>query len=108
MAPGTSDTTIEQSLGMQVMPMSAGIARSLGVPAETQGVVIAAVDPNADAARKGLRRGDIILSANYQAVASVEALVAQVTAARTEKREAILLRIQRGPNPPAFVAVRLR
>lgn len=108
MAPGTSDTTIEQSLGMQVMPMNAGIARSLGVPAETQGVVIAAVDPNSDAARKGLRRGDIILSANYQPVASVEALVAQVTAARTEKREAILLRVQRGPNPPAFIAVRLR
>ncbi|TAD76506.1 MAG: Do family serine endopeptidase [Sphingomonadales bacterium] len=108
MAPGTSDTTIEQSLGMQVMPMSAGIARSLGVPADTQGVVIAAVDPNADAARKGLRRGDIILSANYQQVSSVETLVAQVNSAKAEKREAILLRIQRGTQPAAFVAVRLR
>ena len=28
------------------MPMSAAVARSLGVPADTQGVVIAAVDPN--------------------------------------------------------------
>lgn len=108
MAPGTSDQTIEQKLGMQVMPMSAGIARSLGVPAETQGVVVAAVDPNADAARKGLRRGDVILSANYQPVTSVEALVAQVNAATAEKREAILLRIQRGTQPPVFFAVRLR
>ncbi|PKP96174.1 MAG: protease, partial [Alphaproteobacteria bacterium HGW-Alphaproteobacteria-15] len=67
MAPGASNETIEQKLGLQVIPMTAAIARSLGVPAETQGVVIAAVDPNADAARKGLRRGDIVLSANYQA-----------------------------------------
>lgn len=107
MAPGTSDQTIEQKLGMQVMPMSAAIARSLGVPADTKGVVIAAVDPNGDAARKGLRRGFIILSANYQPTPTVEALNAQVSAAVAEKREAILLRVQRGTTPPAFVAVRL-
>jgi serine protease Do len=108
MAPGTSDGTIEEKLGIQVIPMTAAIARSLGVPADTQGVVIAAVDANADAARKGLRRGDIILSANYQPVASVEALLAQVNAATAESREALLLRIQRRTTPPAFVAVRLR
>ena len=108
MAPGTSDSTIEQKLGMQVMPMSAQIARSLGVPTDTQGVVIAAVDPNSDAARKGLRRGDIILSANYQTVTTVEALLAQIRAASAEGREAVLLRVQRRTQPPIFVPVRLR
>jgi serine protease Do len=107
MAPGTSDQTIEQRLGMQVTPMTPAIARSLGVPADTQGVVIAAVDPNADAGRKGLRRGDIIISANYQATPTVEALLAQVNAAIQEKREAILLRYQRRGQPPIFVPVRL-
>ena len=108
MAPGTSDQTIEQKLGLQVMPMTAQIARSLGVPTETKGVVIAAVDPNSDAAAKGLRRGDIILSANYQAVTSVEELLAQVEAAASESREAILLRVQRRAQPPAFLPIRLR
>lgn len=108
MAPGTSDQTIEQKLGMQVTPMTAAIARSLGVPADTKGVVIAAVDPSSDAARKGLRRGDIILSANYQNVASIEALLAQVNAVAAEKREAILLRVQRRTQQPTFVPVRLR
>lgn len=107
-APGTSDGTIEEKLGLQVIPMTAQIARSLGVPAETKGVVIGAVDPNSDAARKGLRRGDIILSANYQDVASVEALLAQVKAATAEGREAILLRVQRRTTAPAFIPVRLR
>jgi serine protease Do len=78
------------------------------VPADTKGVVVAAVDSNGDAARKGLRRGDIILSANYQPTPTVEALLAQVNAAAAEKREAILLRIQRRTTPPAFIAVRLR
>ena len=108
MAPGTSDETIELKLGLQVTPLTAQIARSLGVAADTRGVVIATVDPNSDAAAMGLRRGDIILSANYQPVATVEALVEQVAAASAEGREAILLRIQRGNQPPAFRPVRLR
>ncbi|WP_379922634.1 Do family serine endopeptidase [Erythrobacter sp. R86502] len=108
MAPGTSNSTIEQKLGMQVTPMTPAIARSLGVPADISGVVIAAVDPNADAARKGLRRGDIILSANYKAVASIEELLAQVESAVSENRDALLLRVQRRTQPPAFVAVRMR
>lgn len=108
MAPGTSDQTIEQKLGLQIMPLTPGIARSLGAAPDTKGVVVAAVDPNSDAARKGLRRGDIILSANYQPTPTVEALVAQVNAARREGREAVLLRVQRGPRPPVFIPVRLR
>ncbi|WP_082337063.1 Do family serine endopeptidase [Porphyrobacter sp. AAP60] len=108
MAPGASDGTIEEKLGLQVIPMTAQIARSLGVPTDTKGVVIGTVDPNSDAARKGLRRGDIVLSANYQAVASVEDLLAQVNAASAENREAILLRVQRRTQPPAFFPIRLR
>jgi serine protease Do len=108
MEPGESDGTIEEKLGLQVIAMTPQIARSLGVPADTAGVVVGTVDPNSDAARKGLRRGDIILSANYQATPTVEDLLAQVNAAVTEKREALLLRVQRRSSPPAFVPVRLR
>jgi len=108
MEPGTSDGTIEEKLGLQVLGMTPQIARSLGVPVDTQGVVIGAVDPNSDAARKGLRRGDIILSANYQELASVEDLLAQVNAATSEGREAMLLRIQRRTQQPAFIPIRLR
>lgn len=108
MAPGTSDSTIEKRLGMQVTPMTATIARSLGVAADTKGVVIAAVDQNSDAARKGLARGDVIISANYQPTPTVEALLEQIKAATDAKRDAILLRIQRRNNPPAFIALRLR
>ncbi|MDP5102352.1 MAG: Do family serine endopeptidase [Erythrobacter sp.] len=108
MAPGESDGTIEEKLGLQVLGMTPQIARSLGVPADTKGVVIGTVDPNSDAARKGLRRGDIILSANYQEVTSIETLLTQVEAAESEGREAILLRVQRRNSPPAFLPIRLR
>lgn len=108
MAPGTSDSTIEQKLGLQVTPMTATIARALGVPVDSKGVVIAAVDQNSDAARKGLARGDLILSANYKETPTVEALLAQIKAATDANREALMLRVQRRNNPPVFMALRLR
>ena len=108
MDPSEMDDTIAEKLGLQVLEMTPQIARSLGVDADTEGLVIGAVDPNSDAGRKGLRRGDLILSANYQTVASVDALREQVTAAEEANRDAVLLRIQRRGAPPRFVPVRLR
>ena len=108
MAPGTSDSTIEQKLGLQVMPMNAAAARALGVPVDTKAVVIAAVDQNSDAARKGLAKGDLILSANYKPTPTVEALLEQIKASSDAKRDAVLLRVQRRNNPPIYIAIRLR
>ncbi|BDW81382.1 serine protease [Erythrobacter sp. Dej080120_24] len=108
MNPEQMDDVIAEKLGLQVIEMNAQIARSLGVPADTKGLVIGAVDPNSDSAAKGLRRGDILLSANYQEVTTIAALREQINAAQEEGRDAVLLRIQRRGAPPRFVPVRLR
>jgi len=102
------NAVIEQKLGLQVLPLTPQIARQLGVGADTQGLVVAGVDQNADAARKGLQRGDIILSANYRGLTSLDDLEAAIGTAQREKREAVLLRVQRRGRSPAYVAVRLR
>ena len=108
MQPSESDEMIADALGIQVLEMTAEIRRGLGVGTDVSGLVIGAVDPNSDAGRKGLRRGDIVLSANYQAVTSIESLQEQIRAAQADNREALLLRVQRRGAPPRFVAVRLR
>lgn len=106
--PETSDEMIAEKLGLQVLEMNAQIARSLGVGEGVTGLVVGAVDPNSDAGRRGLRRGDIILSANYQSVTTIEALREQITAAEQQNRDALLLRIQRRGMPARFVPIRLR
>ena len=88
--------------------MTPQIAGQLGVDSDTGGLVINAVDPNADATRKGLRRGDIILTANYRALASVADLEAIVAEAERAGRDAVLLRIQRRGGTSAYFPVRLR
>lgn len=105
---GTEGGAIGDSLGLQVIELTPQIRRQLGVSIETTGVVIAAVDPNSDAARKGLQRGDIVLSANYNETASISGLEQVVGQAKESGREAVLLRIQRRGQPAIYVPVRLR
>jgi serine protease Do len=70
--------------------------------------VITAVDASSDAGAKGLQRGDIVLSANYVNVTTIADLERIVRQAKTEKREAVLLRIQRRGQPPIYAPVRIR
>ncbi|WP_345719864.1 Do family serine endopeptidase [Qipengyuania sphaerica] len=107
MAPSENEV-IEESLGLQVLPLTATIARQLGADANTRGLVIGAVDQNSDAARKGLRRGDIILTANYRPVVEVADLEKTVRGAQADDRDAVLLRVQRRGGSPQYIAVRLR
>ncbi|TRD11006.1 Do family serine endopeptidase [Erythrobacter insulae] len=108
MNPDETDTTIAEKLGLSVLEMTPDIARALRVDEDTVGLVIDQVDQNSDAGRKGLRRGDIILSAQYKAVSTIEDLRAAIASAEAENREAVLLRIQRRGQPPRFLPIRLR
>ncbi|MCB2087839.1 MAG: Do family serine endopeptidase [Sphingomonadaceae bacterium] len=105
---GQGSSMIEDVLGLQAIPLTPQIAGQLGADSDTTGLVIAGVDPSSDAGQKGLARGDIILTANYKAVATVGALEAIVKEAKSSGREAVLLRIQRRGRPATYVAVRLR
>ncbi len=99
---------VERAVGLSVLPLSPQIARQLGMPETTTGVVVNAVDASSDAGAKSLQRGDVILSANYRAVASVAEFEAVVQAAKTANRPALLLRVQRRGQPPMYMPVRLR
>jgi len=99
---------MEQAVGLQILALTPQISRDLGLEAGTSGVVIGAVDTNSDAGSKGLRRGDVILSANNQAVGSPDELEKVAAKAKSDGREALVLRILRRGNPPRFIAVRFR
>jgi serine protease Do len=98
----------QQALGISAIPLTPGIIRQLGVAADTKGVVITAVDGSTDAGAKGLRRGDVIISANNQPVATQAQLDAQAKAVAAQGRNAILLQVLRRGQPAIFLPVRLR
>lgn len=70
-------------------------------------VTISKVDPLSDAARKGLKPGDVVLEVQGVEVKSPDDVIDGVKKAQTKDRGAVLLHIQSG-NAKRFVAVRLK
>ncbi len=97
------------SLGLTLQPLTPEILRRLQISeANVRGVVVTAVDPNSDAAQRGIPQpGDIILSVNQAATATPDAVVAAVEAARRAGRNSVLLLVRRGNGPPIYVGVEL-
>lgn len=105
---GAADKILQDELGLVVQPLTSDIARSIGVDAGAKGLVIGAASASSDAGRKGLRRGDVILSANRTPVTSSDALAKIVADAKKAGRDAVLLEILRRGGPSAFIAVRVK
>ena len=88
-------------LGVQVAPLTADAARQLGLPPQTQGLVVGAVDPLGPAAAAGLQPGDVISRADGQPLTRPEELRQIVQAARDRP---VLLLVNRG-GQTSFVPV---
>ena len=108
-APGdsSSSTTPQRALGLSLAPLTPELSRSANLPPNSRGVIVTAVDPNANAAEQGIQRGDLIISVNNQAVTSPAQVIATVDAARKAGRSSVLLLIKRGNSPEAFVGVNI-
>ena len=109
-ADGNTATTPQapqRALGLSLTPLTPDLARAASLPPTARGVIITAVDPNANAAEQGLQRGDLIVSVNNQPVTSPGQVVAAVDAARKAGRSSVLLLIQRGSTPAVFVGINI-
>ncbi len=105
--PKANGNATRESLGLAVQTLTPEVARQVGVPAGTKGVVVGAVDASSDAAAKGIQRGDVIQSANQQPVASPNDLTLAVNAARSAGRGSILVLVQRGGGRPVYMPLKL-
>src|SRR5206468_1610785 len=95
----------QRTLGLSLAPLTPELGRAANLPATAHGVIITAVDPNANAAEQGLQRGDLIVSVNNQPVSTPAHVIAAIEAARKAGRPRVLLYIQRGSTPPGFISV---
>ena len=97
---------IRDKLGLSVIPLDAEIARALGMTTDVKGIVVD-VPGTGTGAQVGLRRGDVIVSANYKPLNTPEGLAAAVKEAQAAGRGAILLGVKRRGAPTQYVTARL-
>ncbi len=109
--PSSSDELAALQQGKPLQPKlteldQLGLSLKPGA-AEEGGVVIADVDPSSDAARKGLKEGDIILEIQGVEVKEADDVSEGVKKAQGRNRGAVLMHVQSGDSK-RFVAVRLK
>jgi serine protease Do len=101
---GADAKYLRDTLGLGVIPVDASIARRLGIPADTRGLIVD-VPGSGSAAQTGVQRADIIVSANYKPVTTTAELAAIIKQAKTSGRSNVLLGVKRRGGPTAYVAV---
>lgn len=98
------DGKAEPLAGVQVDDLTPQVARQLGLPSSTFGVVITNVEPGTPAAEAGLRRGDVIQEVNRQRVTNAASFERAV---RQGGSDGVVLLVNRGGNT-MFVVVEQR
>ena len=100
--PGSEQVTpSSEVLGLTLAPLTDEAREANGVE---DGLLVEAVDPNSDAADRGLEAGDVIVEVGQQPVTSVDEFNARVDQAEEAGQNSVLLLIRRG-GTPRFVAL---
>ncbi len=94
-----------QVLGLSLSVITPELTEQYGL-GDATGLVITAINPDSDAATKGLIAGDLLVEAGRQPVTSVDDFEAQIAAAKEAGRKSILLLLRRG-GAPRFEALLL-
>jgi serine protease Do len=82
-------------LGLSVVPLDDAARRRYGLSADVKGAVIDAVATGSDAAKKGVRRGDVIVRAGDRAVAAPQDVAAAIDVVKKAGRNSMLVFIYR-------------
>jgi serine protease Do len=96
----------QKDLGGNVDLKQLGLSVKAG-PGKDGGVVISDVDPNSDAALKGIKEGDIVLKAGNETVSSPQDVAKAVKKAQDDGLPAVMFHIKKGGDQTVLVAIPL-
>ena len=98
------DKSVEAKVGLALKKMDADIARQLGLPSDSTGVVVMDVRPGSPAAEKGIRPGDVLAKVGGKNIDAPKDLSERMMKARLDGKKSILALIKRG-DTQRFIAI---
>ena len=93
------------AMGLGLSSLTPETRRAFNLNDEVNGVVITKVDPESDAADKGLQPGDVVLKIGSRVVRSPADVQAGIAEARNGGRKSVLLLVARQSGGTGFFAV---
>jgi serine protease Do len=94
------------TLGMEMMTLTTETRDQYDIDASISGVVVTAVDPNSEAADKGFRPGDVIVSVGNKNVRTPADIEQGVAEAKRANRESVLFLVA-GRGGQRYVALKV-
>jgi serine protease Do len=98
--------TTAQAMGLGLAAVTPETRRAFNLGDNVNGVVVTKVDPNSDAADKGLEPGDVLVSIANHPVRSPQDVKASIAAAQAAHRDTVLVLVT-GQGGQRFVAIKL-
>jgi serine protease Do len=95
----------EQVLGMTMTTLDRKQREEFGLKPDQKGVLITEVESTSAAAKKGLRKGDVIVEVAQESVSTPDAVMEQVKAQKADGKSSVLLLVSR-KGDVRFVALR--
>ena len=101
-----ADEPSRPRLGLYLAPLTPELRLERGLAADAAGVYVSGVEPGSPAARAGIEAGSLISMVGFDAVDTPQQVVAAVRTAAEEKRDSLILRVEKDGRP-LFIAVSL-
>ncbi len=96
------------ALGMDLAMITPTMRSDLEMSKDATGMLITNIDPDSDAAERGLQPGDRIVKVGTNEVRSIADVNSAIATAKALKRPSVLLFVERGNNQKVFIPVKLK
>ncbi len=111
-APGAKPDGLGEAkvaaLGMDLAMITPAMRSDLEMSKDATGMLITNIDPDSDAAERGLQPGDRIVKVGTNEVRSIADVNSAIATAKALKRPSVLLFVERGNNQKVFIPVKLK
>jgi len=97
----------DSALGMKLSKLDPETRDHFGLPKNAKGVIITDIDPDSEAAAKGLDVGDVIVQVSGRSVDTPADIEKSIKAAKSSNRKAVLLLVKK-EDQQRFVALPIR
>jgi serine protease Do len=105
---GSSGEAKVSALGLDLALITPALRSDFELGKEAKGVLITNVDPDSDAAERGLQPGDRIVKVGGNEVRTIADVNSAIATAKSLKRPSVLLFVERGTNQKVYVPVKLK
>jgi serine protease Do len=103
-SPSAEVSATGSAMGLGLASVTPDLRRTYNLDGDVQGVFVTKVDPDSDAADKGLRAGDVLLAVNNRTVHTPQDVEKSVASAHSAGRKSVLLLVS-SDGTSHFVAV---